>query len=265
MGYRTSRQEILGKVTVRIGEGPQYQPTMTTFAGEGVTVRARQGIDAAAKVAAHEARNVRVLSAQARFAGMQVVGTKVEVHYGIDANTGRLVVVGGRSEVRYRPTVDRSIKAPQGSASESTAELQKGAGPDSESGAGGTPAAPAPDKIVDDLRAQEQELRAEADRLRQEAGTRDPDEADQASEALADVEQALGEVQAAIVQAQLEEAQRIQEAVLEQASQANYGIAIDLVQGGQGAADGGERAPAMGRRPFLPAMTAEGLLVNASG
>ena len=79
-----------------------YQGAVTTFKGEGCTYNFKQGVDAISGVAAHEARNIRMLKAQAATNNYNVIDTSIEIKFAYDPKTKQMVVVGGESKVKYQ-------------------------------------------------------------------------------------------------------------------------------------------------------------------
>ncbi|MBI2322568.1 MAG: hypothetical protein HYU88_10920 [Chloroflexi bacterium] len=231
------------------------EPVFTTFAGEGKTHRFAQGVDAISGVAAHAAANVAALSAQAARAGQVVVDEAVEVQFAPDPETGRRVVVGGRSRVTFRP--ERAPGPPLSPEDESAPAVHAPAATDDRAGEPmAVPPGADPAQVLDQAAAAvDQRIAAVEQRL---AG---------ASAA----ERPLLEGELRALRQRRDELERARHAVERQETLRRAGRPT----GGDAAPAGEAPAPAVprptGRRPagpargvFIPAMTQSGLLVNTS-
>lgn len=219
------------------------EPRTTTFAGEGRTHRFRQGFDAISGVAAHEAANIVALSAQAARAGQVVIDKAVELHFALDPATGRLVVVGGRSRITYRPP------RVSGSAVTAADPTEIAGSPEGAVAVGGSaPEGPHDPQVV--LRQAEQALDQRIADLQQRLVS------------ASDAERPLLEAELRALERRREHLAQVREALDLQRSARRE--AAPPVPGATAAARRPSGAPRPARGIFIPAMTQSGLLVNAS-
>jgi hypothetical protein len=226
------------------------RPRATMFAGEGRTYRFHQGIDAISGVAAHEAANIVALSAQAARAGQVVIDEAVELQFALDPETGRLVVVGGRSRVTYRPTREQRAPSPPAGRSATIAP------PTGEDELAGPAVGPLPGNLGTVLRQAEQALDRRIASIEQLlAGASDTERPLLEAERRA-LERRRDQI------AQAREALALQEATQRAArgSPPDGGAPAETISAGR--PGGAPRPPARGI--FIPAMTQSGLLVNTS-
>lgn len=231
------------------------EAVITTFAGEGKTHRFAQGIEAISGVAAHEASNIVALSAQAARAGQVVVDEAIELQFALDPETGRLVVVGGRSRITFRPARSPELPAPPDIAPAMAAAAPGEDEPTSAARAM-PPAAAAADALAQAVAAVEQRIAAVEQRLDGAA----PAERPLLEAALRALRQRRDELELA------RRALERQETMHRGRAQPDAPGAVPGDGGAAAAGRGPGRVAAARPRPrvFIPAMTQSGLLVNAS-